>query len=879
MVMKSRRFLRRLAQWMRFRSYSAELAEEVATHREAIERDLIARGHSPAEARDAARRAMGNETMMREEARGVWLWPRLDTFVADVRYAFRNLARSWGFSLGTVAVLALGIGATVAIFSVVNTVLLRPLPYPDAARIVSVETFWSTTGRASQGVSGPDFLDWKAQSNVFEKMAVLYGNDDDVTIVNDRAVFANARYVSADFFPVFGQTAVAGRLPTERDVPAGQAEATIAVVAHHWAVAHFGSADAAIGNVISVYGSAMEIVGVSAPGFRYPGNSDIWVPSGAPSGNRDDHPYQAVAKLKPGVSLARAHAAMRTIGDNLARQHAENRHTTVAVTSLQDRLTGNVQVMLWVLMAAVLAVLLIACANISNLLLARAAARMREIALRAALGAGRGRLVRQLLTESCVLGLVAGAVGVFLAFALVPGLVAMSPAGLPRLDEIRVDTTALLFALGLSLVSTMLFGLVPAILTSRLDLSRLLKQGGAKGVTSGGGPRPRAALVITEVALSVILLAVAGLLLQSFQALQHVNLGFTTHRVLVARTEYAVDTDADILRRSRFYAEVLDRLRAVPGVDAAAGISFLPLGQEHRDARDYFIQGQPDAQPGERPGVELYPITPDYFKTLEVPLRAGRDFDRSDTPERPRVAIINEALARIAFPNVSPIGKFIRTNQNNNTPWMEIVGVVGDTRWQDPSSAPPLMLFVSSLQGAGKSLAILVRTSLDENALAPVLRTFLRDGNPNVPVRFDTMDQLFADAVASPRFRTQVIGAFAVLAALLAAVGIFSVLAYLVGQRTREIAVRRAVGAGARDVIRLVVGQGMRLVAIGLVLGLAGALAVARLLQGLLYEVSPWDVGPYLGALVVIGVAALLATLVPAVRAAAITPLIALQQE
>ena len=262
-----------------------------------------------------------------------------------------------------------------------------------------------------------------------------------------------------------------------------------------------------------------------------------------------------------------------------------------------------------------------------------------------------------------------------------------------------------------------------------------------------------------------------------------------------------------------------------------------------------------------------------------MPLRAGRDFDRSDTPERPRVAIINAALARIAFPNVSPIGKFIRTNQNNNTPWMEIVGVVGDTRWQDPSSAPPLMLFVSSLQGAGKSLAILVRTSLDENALAPVLRTFLRDGNPNVPVRFDTMDQLFADAVASPRFRTQVIGAFAVLAALLAAVGIFSVLAYLVGQRTREIAVRRAVGAGARDVIRLVVGQGMRLVAIGLVLGLAGALAVARLLQGLLYEVSPWDVGPYLGALVVIGVAALLATLVPAVRAAAITPLIALQQE
>jgi putative ABC transport system permease protein len=349
--------------------------------------------------------------------------------------------------------------------------------------------------------------------------------------------------------------------------------------------------------------------------------------------------------------------------------------------------------------------------------------------------------------------------------------------------------------------------------------------------------------------------------------------------VLVARTEYAVDTDEDIRKRSRYYAEVLDRLRAVPGVQAAAGTSFLPMGQEPREARDYFIQGQPDAQPGARPGVELYPITPDYFKTLEIPVRAGRDFARSDTPERPRVAIINEALARTAFPGVSPIGRFIRTNKNNNTPWMEIVGVVGDTRWQDPSSPPPLMLFVSSLQGWGKSLSILVRTSLDEKSLAPTIRAFLRDGNPNVPVRFDTMDQLFADAVASPRFRTQLIGAFAVIAALLAAVGIFSVLAYLVGQRTREIAVRRAVGAETRDVIRLIVGQGMRLVAVGLVVGLGGALAVARLLQGLLYEISPWDVGPYLGALGVIGVAAMFATLIPAIRAATIAPLVALQQE
>ena len=624
----------------------------------------------------------------------------------------------------------------------------------------------------------------------------------------------------------------------------------------------------------------MQIVGVTAPGFRYPGAADLWAPWLITNGgaNRSLYNYRAVGKLKPGVDLTRARAQMQTIGDNLARQHPENRLNTVALTPLQERLTGNVQVMLWVLMGAVFAVLLIACANVSNLLLARASVRTREIALRAALGAGRRRLVRQLLTESCVLGMVAGGVGVVLALILVPGLVALSPANMPRLDEVRIDATALLFALGLSLISTLLFGLVPAIHASRLDLSRLLKQGGSKGATSGTGPRPRAALVVAEVALSVVLLAAAGLLLRSFQKLQQVDLGFTTDRVLVAYTEYAVGEDeAEIRTRSAFYADVLDRLRAVPGVRAAAGTSFLPMGREPRPPRDYFIQGQPERQPGDRPQAELYPITPDYFKTLEIPVRAGRDFDRTDTWERPRIAIINETLARNAFPGKSPLGQQIRMNARS--PWMEIVGVVADSRWQDPSQPSPSVVFVSSLQGSGKSLSILARTSVDEKSIANTLRALLHDANPAVPVRFESMGELFADALAPPRFRTQLIGAFAAVAALLAAVGIFSVLAYLVGQRTREIAVRRAVGAGTSDVVRLIVGQGMRLVAIGLVLGLAGALALAQLLQGLLYEISPWNAGPYLGALVVIGVAALLATLIPAIRAATIPPPIALQQE
>jgi putative ABC transport system permease protein len=856
-----------------------DLDRELRYHLERRVDDLIKAGLSGPEARRRARLEFGGMAQAQEAVRDTWIWRGLDALIRDARHARRSLVKNWGFALGAIVVLALAIGANVAMFSVVNRVLLRPLAYPDAERLVSVETLWTNTGRASQDVSGPDFLDWQAQNDVFEAMAVSYGGDDFAAIVGDRALFANARYVSADFFAVFGQTASAGRLLTERDVPAADATPAVVVVAYHWAVAHFGSDAAAVGKTITVYGDAMEIVGVAAPRFRYPGAADLWAPWRTTNGgtNRSLHNYRAVGKLKRDVDLARAKAQMRTLGDTLAQRHPENRLKTVILVPLQERLTGNLQTTLWVLMAAVGVVWLMACANIANLLLARAAARTREIALRAALGASRARVMRQLLTESCLLAAIAGFAGVLLASTLVQGVVALSPATLPGIDEVRMDRTVLLFALALSVVSTALFGLVPALQTSRLDLSDALKQGGLKATASSASARLRAALVVTEVALSVILLVTAGLLMRSFLALQHVDLGFTTNRVLVAYTDYAVDTAMEIRIRSAFYADLLDRLRALPGVHAAAGIAYLPMGREPRSARDFFIQGRPEGHAGERPQAELYAITPDYFKTLEIPVRAGREFDRTDTPERPPVAIVNETLARTGFPGESPVGQRIRTNRQ--APWMEIVGVVADTRWQDPSHPPPPVVFVSSTQGAGKSLSILARTSLDETSLASTLRTLLREANPTVPVRFETMRELFDVALAHPRFRTQVIGLFAGVSAVLAAVGIFSVLAYLVGQRTRELAVRRALGATSSDVIRLIVGQGLRLVAIGLVVGFAGALAVAQLLTGLLYEISPWDLGTYLGTIAVLGAAALVATCVPAIRAATISPIIALQQE
>jgi putative ABC transport system permease protein len=862
--------------WKR-RRMESDLDRELQYHLDRRIEDLIKTGLDETEARRRARIEFGGFSQAQEETRETWVWRWLDSLVGDVRYSIRSLSKSLTFTLGAGAVLALAIGANLAIFSVVNTVLIQPLAYPDAERIVSLETFWTNTERADQDVSGPDFLDWQAQNNVFESMAHYGGEEGVAIVVGDRAEFANDMSVSTDFFTVFGQTASAGRLFTDRDVPTGGAPPTVAVVRHQWAESHFGSAEAAIGKTITDYNIQLRIVGVAAPGFSYPGVTDIWSPAPTSRSNRNASDYRVVGKLKAGVDLAQAKAQMQAIGDNLARQYPENRFKTVALIPLQDRLTGDVKIMLWLLLGAVIVVLLIACANIANLQLARSAARTREIALRAALGAGRGRVMRQLLTENCVLMGLATCAGLILAAWLIRGLTALSPADLPRLDEVRIDRTVLLFAVGLSLSSTLLFGLAPAIHATRLDLSEALKIGGSKGATSGGGARLRAMFVVAEVALSVILLVAAGLLLRSFQALQQVDLGFTTERVLSAYTQYPVGSDEDRRNRITFYADYLDRLRGTPGVSSAAGAAFLPMGKEPRPARDYFIQGRPEGQPGERPKAEIQAITPDFFKTLEIPIRAGRDFERADTLERPPVAVINETLARASFPGESPLGRFIR--MNSRAPWFEIVGVVADMRWQGPGQSPQPVIFFASTQGIGGSLSIFVRTSLDEKSLAGALRTLLHDANPTVPIRFETMEELFSYSLAYPQFRTRLIGAFAAMAMLLAAVGVFSLLAYLVGQRTKELAIRRALGAKTVDVVRLVVGQGLRLVAIGLAVGLAGAITVARLLEKLLFGISPWDFNAYLGAIAALGIAAVLAILLPAIRAAAVDPLIALRHD
>lgn len=552
----------------------------------------------------------------------------------------------------------------------------------------------------------------------------------------------------------------------------------------------------------------------------------------------------------------------------------------MALIPLQERLTGDVETTLWVLMGAVLLVMLIACANIAHLLLARATTRTREIALRVALGAGRGRVIGQLLMESFVLAALSAIAGLGLAHLLVRALVMLSPADLPRLDEVRVDETVMLFALGLSVASVLLFGLVPALHASRLDLSDALKQGGSKGAVFTGTGGARSALVVAEVTLSFVLLIGAALLLRSFQVLHQVDLVFATERVLLAHASYAQDDEEDARRAAAFYRDLLERVRAVPGVRNAAGASFAPLSGATSDA-GYFIEGRPERPPGEYDSAEMQVITPGYFKVLGIPLRLGRDFDERDTLERPPVAIINEALAREAFQGRSPLGQRIRTGFRKTTmQWMEIVGVAADTRRLDPSRPPQPELFVAASQHPEiPGLSMLVRTSQDQDSLAATLRTVVHETDPTVPVRFETLDRMFAQALAYPRFRTQLVGASAGMAVLVALVGLFGLLTYLVGQRTKELAVRLTVGARPTDIVWLIVGHGTRLTAVGLAAGLAGAVAGARLLSSLLYEVSPWDWPTYLAVVVLLGTAATLATLVPAIRAATIDPLIALRHE
>jgi putative ABC transport system permease protein len=795
----------------------------------------------------------------------------------DLKFAFRSLRKNPGFTLLAVLVMALGIGANTAVFSVVNAVLLKPLAYSNPDRIVTLSSLWRKSG--SHGpVSAPDFHDWHNQSSAFAAMA-YYASDETSVTAGSSAEYGNVATVTPEFFRVFELEPITGRTFTpEEQKPGGP---TAVLISHSFWQSHFGGNPRALGQTVKMLDKTFSVVGVLPPAFHFPEKTDIWFPASVfPETNeRSAHNYRVVGRLKSDATLEQAQAQMTSIGARLAQQYpSSNKDKNVAVTRMRDDMVSNVQLTLYLLVGAVTLVLLIACANVANLLLAKSTTRTREIAIRAAVGASRARIIRQLITESLLLAVLSAVAGLLLAVWGSAALVALAPKNVPRLAETSVDGWVLAFTLGLSVISSLLFGLAPALHASRVDLNDALKQGGGRAVVGGGG-RIRAALVVAEIALSVVLLAGAGLLIKSFNALHNVALGYHPEHVLVMETSVPASDEKSARRATSFYKDLLHDVAALPGVTASGATRSTP-GHVPSDGSYFLDHLPPQDQMGNAPGAVLSVVTPGAFAALGIPLRTGRDFNDGDIFEAPFAAIVNEALARQSFPGQDPIGHSIFCGLDSLNP-MRIVGVVGDVRQYGPAREPSPEIYMPYQQHPEPStaLSILVRTSNDPAALQETLRRKTRERSPDVPVKFTSMDASLSENVAAPRFRTLMLGIFAAVAVCLAMAGVYGVMAYLVSQRSNEIGLRMALGASPSDVTRLILRQGMLLTGAGLVLGLAGAIAATRLLTSVLFEVKPSDPTTYAAVAALLAAVALAASYIPAYRASKVDPLVALRQE
>ncbi len=801
----------------------------------------------------------------------------MDFVLQDLRSALRTLGRQPAFALLAIGTLSLGIGANAAIFSAVNAVLLRPLDYQRPDRIVALTTQWQKTGRRGT-VSGPDFQDWHDGTSSFAAMA-SYADDETSVNVGGTADYGTVTMVGPEFFEVFGVEPVLGRtLGRGRSID----DATSVVIGHDLWQRRFDGAADVIGRTVSFHQRSVTIVGVMPSGFRFPGQTDVWsLPTESPaSTSRSAHNYLVVARLKDGVSLAQSQAELSTVASRLAAAYpASNVGKGAAVLPLREQLVGDSRPTLMLLFGAVGLVLLIACANVANLLMARATGRASELAVRAALGAGRGRIVAQLMTESLLLAAVSAGAGLVLARWGVAAFVALAPEGLPRAAEIGIDGRVLAFTLVASVAASLLFGVLPAVQASRIDLNLSLRQGG-RGA-SGGGSRFRSALVVAEIALAVALVVGAALLVRSFVALSHVELGFTTERVLVVHTTVP-SRDVDGARRATAtYGSLLPRLGAIPGVTSVAGVRGLPGGGFHSNG-GYWLEGGPgpDVVGVTAPQAVFTVVTPDYFRTMAIPVAGGRDFSTRDEFDAPLVAIVNQSLARQAFPGVDPIGRRIMCGLD--TPrFMTIVGVVGNVREYDPSVAPRPELYMPYQQhpSFGSALTLVARASVEPMTLANAFRDTIRAADPEVPVRATTMSETLSSSVATPRFRTLLVGAFAALALLLAMAGVYGVMAYAVSRRTAEIGVRMAMGAASTDILGLVMGQGLRLAFAGIAIGCALAYGLAQILRGMLFAVAPADPVVFVAVPLALAATAAAATAIPALRASRVDPMQALRAD
>jgi predicted permease len=823
----------------------------------------------------------------------------------DLRFALRQLLKNPGFTAVAVLTLALGIGANTAIFSVINGVLLKPLPYPDPERLVTLWERSPERGIEQERVSGPNYLDWRAQNTVLSDLAASpgwQGSESFNLVLDDSTTKVRASYASASLFTTLGARPLLGRtLLPEEDLKEGN---RAVVLSHGLWQRHFGGDSNVIGRTLTVdtYGRRdYTVVGVMPPGFGQPSRSELWLPMGwmgvTLTERRSAHWHNVIARLKPGVTLAQAQAELNLIQARLAKAYpGETIGSEVAIVPLLHQALGrNLRLGLLVLWGVVAGVLLIACANLANLLLARASARQKEIAVRLALGASRWRVMRQLLVESLLLALLGGAFGVLLGWWGVRLFIAASPADIPRLAEVTLDGMALGFTLLVSLITGLLFGLVPAWQGSRADLGDALKDS-AKGASSGASVgRTRNVLVVAEVALSLVLLVGAGLMLQSFARMLRADRGFESAHLLTAELDYSVSgfttwVRSDGNRPQVSLQQLMERLRALPGVQAVGAGSRLLRIENRLPNESFSIFGRPVSKPEDQPKAEFKGITPDWLRALGGRVLRGRDFTEADTLESPGVVLVNETLARRYFPNEDPVGQFFKmggktpplgaTNVWGQSEWSTIIGVVSDVKSLRPPPEAAPEVYQSYWQWPMQNPTLLLRTTGDPAALAAAIRRETKAVIPNLPPPIiRTMDDLLAETMGQPRLQTGLLSLFAALALGLVAVGLYGVIALSVGQRTRELGIRIALGAQQRNVLALVLGQGMRLVLFGIGAGLLASFGLTRVMRNLLYGVTPTDPLTLAAVACLLVAVAVMACWVPARRAARVDPMVALRAE
>jgi putative ABC transport system permease protein len=858
-----------------------ELDEELAAYLALLAEEKMRAGMSPQAARRAARLELGGIEQVKERVRQERVGAFLDVLRLDLRYGVRLLARSPGFAAVAVLALALGIGANSAMFSVIHGILLHPLPYPEAGRLVMVYRHFARSAFPHGTLCLADYVDWRAGNHAFVDPAVFTSKRFDLTGTSEPEEVSGAA-VTAGFFSALGVRPLLGRV--FRPGEDGQSAERLAVLSESLWRRRFGGSPSAVGQAMTVDGKQWTVVGVMPAHFRCPRkDSELWTNLlFDPPRRRGPFFYVGLARLAPGVTLAQAQTETNAIARRIELADPRTARLTFPVVPLREAIVGDARPSLLVLFGAVSLVLLIASVNVANLLLARATAREREMAVRLGLGAGRARLLRQLLTESGLLALVGGTAGIAVAAAGIALLRMWNPGNLPRIQEVHLDARVLGFTLLVSLLTGVLFGLAPALQSSRAALAGPLQESGRGNTASAARRRTRAALVVSEIALSLLLLAGAALFLRSFVLLQRVQaVQVPPDRILTMQISPSAAKYRDDKARIAFYERLLEGVRHLPGVETAAVSDSLPPDREG-DADTYVIAGRPLA-PGElNPILSAPTVSPDYFRTLGIPLLAGRFFDERDKLGSPPVAILSEGMARREFAGRNPIGQRIKQSGPDmaGNPYMEIVGVVGNTRYLGLSNALDAAYYQASAQNGGQKRFLAVRSATAAASLAPLLRRAVRAIDRDVVIsRAGTMEQALSDSVAQPRFRTLLLAAFAVVAVLLAAIGIYGVIAYSVAQRTHEIGVRMALGARRSDVLRLVLGQGANLVLAGIGLGLAGALALTRLLASLLFTVSASDPLSFVFVSLLLGAVALAASLIPARRAAFIDPHVALKYE